>query len=71
MRRARALAGAVACTMCSVAAPITPTSADDFTDFRIPSNRTLLWNAGVLARASGQDLSSNGSDNSAGPGPWM
>jgi hypothetical protein len=68
MRRARALAGAVACTMCSVAAPITPTSADDFTDFRIPSNRTLLWNASVLARAAGQDLSSNGGDNSAGTG---
>jgi hypothetical protein len=68
MRRARALAGAVACTMCSVAAPITPTSADDFTDFRIPSNRTLLWTAGLHARATGQDASSNGTNGSLGSG---
>ena len=62
---ARALAWAVASCMCCAASP---SPADDFTDFRIPSNRTLLWNAGLAARASGSDASSNGADNSAGTG---
>ena len=46
--------------------------ADDFSDFRIPSNRQLLWTAGLGGRLAGQDLSfsdlnlNQGLENSAG-----
>ena len=41
-------------------------AAGDFSDFRIPSNRALLWTAGIGTSAVGQDLSQSTSQNSAG-----
>ena len=66
-RDARALAGAMAWAMCALAFPIDAADADDdFTDFRIPSNRGLLWTADLKARASGDKTSGGGLDNSTG-----
>jgi hypothetical protein len=57
-RGAQTLAGAVACALCCAAFPISSTAADsDFSDFRIPKNRALLWTGGLNTRANGQDHS--------------
>ena len=64
--RAQALSGVIASAACSVVFPISRAAADDdFSDFRIPSNRSLLWTAGFGARAVGEDLSLSSSQNSA------
>jgi len=61
------MAGAVACALCCVAFPISRAAADsDFSDFRIPKNRALLWTGGLNARANGQDLSVSTRESSAG-----
>ena len=41
-------------------------AADDFSDFRIPSNRSLLWNIGLGGRLAGQEVGYPGTENAAG-----
>ena len=65
-RHGRTLAGAIACALSSAALPLEPAAADDFSDFRIPSNRGLLWTAGLDARASGLKSSVPGSEGEQG-----
>jgi hypothetical protein len=64
---AQTLAGAVACALCCVALPFPAAAVDsDFTDFRIPKNRALLWTGGLSARANGSDFSNPSSQSSSG-----
>jgi hypothetical protein len=69
-RRSRAvpaMAGAVAFALCCAAFPIPCAAADpDFSDFRIPKNRALLWTGGLNTRANGQDFSVPSSQSSGG-----
>ena len=61
------MAGAVACALCCGAFPISGAAADsDFTDFRIPKNRALLWTGGLNADANGNDLASPASQSTSG-----
>jgi hypothetical protein len=65
-RTVRALAVASACALSSVALPIAPAAADDFSDFRIPSNRGLLWTAALNALAANQKNTGLGDEISSG-----
>jgi hypothetical protein len=66
-RGAPAMAGAVACALCCAALPVPCAAADsDFSDFRIPKNRALLWNFGLTSSANDNDQSSPSSQVSSG-----
>jgi hypothetical protein len=41
-------------------------AGNDFSDFRIPSNRSLLWTAGLSGRSASQDYNQASSQSSAG-----
>ena len=66
-RRAEAIASAKACALMCVAFWVPFAAADgDFSDFRIPKNRTLLWTGNLSARAGSRDASLPAAQSSSG-----
>jgi len=62
-----AMVGIVACALCCAACPVPCAAAgSDFSDFRIPKNRALLWTFGLNTRANGNDFSAPTSQSSVG-----